>query len=111
MSSDPTPQVYRPPIAIVKCVVSMMVHHIKHQLWQLLLINTPTFDVPPGCHIVTKHLDKVFSAGGCMKWPAEQPYQPWISSLSWVEYAENAVGVMVILQATTGPTAGNEQQY
>ena len=46
-----------------------------------------------------------------MKWPAEQPYQPWISSLSWVEYAENAVGVMVILQATTGPTAGNEQQY
>jgi len=30
---------------------------------------------------------------------------------SWVEYAENAVGVMVILQTTTGPTAGNEQQY
>ena len=27
-----------------------------------------------------------------------------------VEYAENAVGVMVILQATTGPTAGNERQ-
>ena len=70
MPSDPTPQVYRPPIAIVKCVVSMMVHHIKHQLWQLLLINTPTFDVPPGCHIVVKHLNNVFSAGGCMKWPA-----------------------------------------
>ena len=28
-----------------------------------------------------------------------------------VEYAENAVGVMVILQAITGPTAGNERQY
>ena len=110
MSSDPTPQVYRPPIAIVICDYHMKVHMMNHQLWQLLLINTPPFDVPPGCHIVTKHLDKVFSAGGCRN-GQQQPYQPWISSLSGVENAKNAVRPWVILQATTAPTAGNEQQY
>ena len=70
MSSDPTPQVHRPPIATVICDYHMKVHMMNHQIWQLLLINTPLFDIPPGCHIVVKHLNNVFSAGGCMKWPA-----------------------------------------
>ena len=70
MPSDPSPQVYRPPIAIALSHHHMKVHHINLQFWQLLLINTPPLDVPPGCHVVTKHLGKVFSAGGCMKGPA-----------------------------------------
>ena len=39
-------------------------------VWWLLLINTPDFNVPPGRHIVTKHLNKVFPDGGVLKEPA-----------------------------------------
>ena len=48
--------------------------------WRLLLINTPDFNVPPDCYIVTKHLNKVFSAGGVLKEPTAA-IPAWLYSL------------------------------
>ena len=38
--------------------------------WRLLLINSPDFNVLPDRHTVTKHVNKVFPAGGVLKEPA-----------------------------------------
>ena len=66
MPSYPTPHLYWPPIAIN----SQEGASHEPYFWQLLLISTPHFNVPSGCHIVIKHPNKDTSAGEVMKWPA-----------------------------------------